>query len=361
MNLDLTKLLCRKEALFPFAEQKAIFQNSVCMVTGGGGSIGFELCRQLMKCHPQKVIVVDIYENGVYELQQELWMTYGSGIPFVIEIASVRDYRKMDELLQIYHPDYLFHAAFHKHVPLMEHNPEEAVKNNVFGTWNLAELSVKRGIPHFILISTDKAVNPTSVMGATKRLSEMIVSYFSREKKTTFLTIRFGNVIASSGSVIPLFCRQVEAGGPVTVTHPEAERYLMTIPEAASLIMRSVRIAQGGEIFVLDMGTPVKITQLAEAVIRSYGYTPGKEIEIKFTGLRPGEKLSEQLFTNQEPLLHTEDSQIFMTPAQSIEGTKLLPALERLRQSLESGNKETVLQELKQAVPEFCPKKTNGK
>ena len=355
MKLDFEKLMHREQVVFSEEEEKRFFQNTVCMVTGGGGSIGSELCRQLLKCGAKKVIVIDIYENGAYDLQQELWMKCGPEIPLVIEIASVQDRKKMECLLKEYRPDYLFHAAFHKHVPLMEHNPEEAVKNNVFGTWNLAELSQKWKVPHFVLISTDKAVNPTSVMGATKRLSEMIVSYFSQQGKASrFVTVRFGNVLASNGSVIPLFCRQVEMGGPVTVTHPQAERYLMTIPEAVLLIMRSVMLSKGGEIFVLDMGNPVKITELAEAVIRSYGYTPGKEIELKFTGLRPGEKLTEQLSSEEEHCLATEDKKIFVSMGTSVEEDKLLKNLQELYQVLENGNRDSVLHKLGQAVPEFC-------
>lgn len=356
MNLDLEKLMGRPQVSFSFENERELFRDSVCLVTGGGGSIGSELCRQLIKCAPRKLIVVDIYENGAYDLQQELKIKYGTNIPFIIEIASVRDREKMNALFQRYRPDFLFHAAFHKHVPLMEHNPDEAVKNNVFGSWNLAELSEKWKTPYFILISTDKAVNPVSVMGATKRLSEKIVSYFScRQNQTVFLTVRFGNVMASNGSVIPLFCRQIEAGGPVTITHPEAERYLMTIPEAAALIMRSVSLAKGGEIFVLDMGNPVQITRLAEELIRSYGLIPQKDIAITFTGLRPGEKVKERLVTEGQTLLPTADRMILSATKDFVEEKNFLSALSQLEKVMTSSSRDTIIEKLKNAVPEFIP------
>ena len=299
-------LLGRPPITFNKKKIRDFINGKICMVTGGGGSIGSELVRQIAKYSPEQIIIVDIYENNAYDIQQELYIEYGDSLNLVTLIASVRDYAKMDSIFAEYHPQVVFHAAAHKHVPLMEVSPTEAVKNNIFGTLNMVNLAEKYEVERFVMISTDKAVNPTNVMGATKRCCEMIVQNHSRKGgKTEFVTTRFGNVLGSNGSVIPLFRRQIEAGRPVTVTHPDIIRYFMTIPEAVSLVLEAGAIANGGEIFVLDMGDPVKITTLAENLIRMYGKVPYRDVEIKFTGLRPGEKLYEELLMDEEGLTKT--------------------------------------------------------
>ncbi|MBR2723877.1 MAG: polysaccharide biosynthesis protein [Ruminococcus sp.] len=312
-DIHIEDLLGREPITFDKEQTKEFIRDKVLMVTGGGGSIGSELVRQIAKYNPRQVIIVDIYENNAYDIQQELILEYGDEVDFVTLIASVRDFEKMNLIFEKYRPQVVFHAAAHKHVPLMETSPEEAVKNNVFGTFNIAKLAENYGVEKFIMISTDKAVNPTNVMGATKRCCEMIVQYMSQHaEKTDFVTTRFGNVLGSNGSVIPLFRRQIESGKPVTVTHPDIIRYFMTIPEAVSLVLQAGAMAQGGEIFVLDMGEPVKITTLAENLIRMYGKVPYRDVEIKFTGLRPGEKLFEELLMNEEGLKSTENKKIFI-------------------------------------------------
>ena len=289
-------LLGRKPIEFNRNRIAQFICDKVCMVTGGGGSIGSELVRQIAKYSPKQIIIIDIYENNAYDIQQELRLQYGNDLDLVTLIASVRDYDKMELIFKKYHPQIVFHAAAHKHVPLMETCPEEAVKNNIFGTFNVATLSEFYKADKFVMISTDKAVNPTNVMGATKRACEMIIQYKAQTTThTEFVTTRFGNVLGSNGSVIPLFRRQIESGAPVTVTHPDIIRYFMTIPEAVSLVLEAGAMAKGGEIFVLDMGAPVKITTLAENLIRMYGKIPYEEVPIVFTGLRPGEKLFEEL------------------------------------------------------------------
>ena len=302
-EIKIEDLLGRKPIEFNRDDIKNFIKGKVCLVTGGGGSIGSELVRQIAKYSPKQVIIVDIYENNAYDIQQELLLEYGSELNLVTLISSVRDYDKMEAIFKKYCPQVVFHAAAHKHVPLMETVPEEAVKNNIFGTFNVADIAEKYNVDKFVMISTDKAVNPTNVMGATKRACEMIIQYKSKNSKhTEFVTTRFGNVLGSNGSVIPLFRRQIESGSPVTVTHPDIIRYFMTIPEAVSLVLEAGAMAKGGEIFVLDMGAPVKITTLAENLIRMYGKVPYKDVEIKFTGLRPGEKLFEELLMDEEGL-----------------------------------------------------------
>ncbi|MBE6689105.1 MAG: polysaccharide biosynthesis protein [Ruminococcaceae bacterium] len=281
----------------------------VVMVTGGGGSIGSELCRQIANYSPKKLIIVDIYENNAYDIQQELITTYPT-LDFEVLIASVRNTERMRSIFKKYRPQIVYHAAAHKHVPLMEHSPNEAVKNNVFGTLRTVRAADEFGTERFVLISTDKAVNPTNVMGATKRICEMIIQTYNNRSKTEFVAVRFGNVLGSNGSVIPLFKKQIAQGGPVKVTHPDIIRYFMTIPEAVSLVLQAGANAKGGEIFVLDMGKPVKILDLATNLIRLSGYTPGKDIKIEFTGLRPGEKLYEELLMNEEGLKSTENELI---------------------------------------------------
>ena len=282
----------------------------VVMVTGGGGSIGSELCRQIAMSAPKKLIIFEIYENNAYDIQMELVKKYPY-LDLEVLIGSVRNTARLDRVLSQYKPDIIFHAAAHKHVPLMEDSPNEAIKNNVFGTYKLAQAAVKYGVKKFVLISTDKAVNPTNIMGASKRLCEMIVQMMNREAPgTDFVAVRFGNVLGSNGSVVPLFEKQIEQGGPVTVTHPEITRFFMTIPEAVSLVLQAGYYAKGGEIYVLDMGEPVKIADMARKLIRLMGYQPDVDIMIEYTGLRPGEKLYEELLMDEEGLQETENKLI---------------------------------------------------
>ena len=286
-------------------------RNKRVLVTGGGGSIGSELCRQIASHNPKLLIIFDIYENNAYDIQQELVRKY-PGLKLEVLIGSVRNTSRIESVMEDYRPDVVFHAAAHKHVPLMEDSPNEAIKNNVFGTYKTARAADKFGVKKFVLISTDKAVNPTNIMGASKRLCEMIVQTFSKYSRTEYVIVRFGNVLGSNGSVIPLFKKQMEEGGPVTVTHPDVIRYFMTIPEAVSLVLQAGAYAHGGEIFVLDMGEPVKIADLAKNLIRLSGYTLGVNMEIKYTGLRPGEKLYEELLTKEEGLQKTANDLIFI-------------------------------------------------
>ena len=353
-DIKIEDLLGRDPITFDKTEIRRFIENKVCMVTGGGGSIGSELVRQIAKYAPKQVIIVDIYENNAYDIQQELKLEYDDALNLVTLIASVRDYDKMDAIFKEYKPQVVFHAAAHKHVPLMETSPAEAVKNNIFGTWNMVTVAEKYDVEKFVMISTDKAVNPTNVMGATKRCCEMIVQYKSQSgSKTEFVTTRFGNVLGSNGSVIPLFRRQIEAGKPVTVTHPDIIRYFMTIPEAVSLVLQAGAMASGGEIFVLDMGDPVKITTLAENLIRMYGKVPYKDVEIRFTGLRPGEKLFEELLMDEEGLKSTENKKIFIGNQIDINPDELLSKLDTLRGYAEQNDSDKTVDMLSQIVPTF--------
>lgn len=353
-DINVEDLLGRPPVSFDNEDTKKLIGNRVCMVTGGGGSIGSELVRQIAKFNPKQIIIVDIYENNAYDIQQEIIMDYGDRINLVTLIASVRDYDKMKLIFDKYKPELVFHAAAHKHVPLMEDVPEEAVKNNVVGTFNVAKLSDLTGVRKFIMISTDKAVNPTNVMGATKRCCEMIVQYMAQSgSKTEFVTTRFGNVLGSNGSVIPLFKRQIESGKPVTVTDPEVIRYFMTIPEAVSLVLEAGAMAKGGEIFVLDMGAPVKIVTLAENLIRMYGKVPYKEVPIKFTGLRPGEKLYEELLMDEEDLKSTENHKIFIGKQIKIERDSFISNYEKLKDLAQSNDSDKTLKLLENMVPTF--------
>ncbi len=353
-DIRIEDLLGREPMQFDNVQVANLISGSVCMVTGGGGSIGSELCRQIVQYQPKKLVLIDIYENNAYSIQQELLRKYGNTLPLEVRIASVRDYPKMDKLFEEYRPDLVFHAAAHKHVPLMEEDPDEAVKNNIFGTFNVASLANKYKVKKFVLVSTDKAVNPTNVMGATKRCCEMIVQYNAEiSKGTEFVAVRFGNVLGSNGSVIPLFRKQIEEGGPVTVTHPDIIRYFMTIPEAVSLILQAGAMAKGGEIFVLDMGEPVKITTLAENLIRLYGKEPYKDIEIKFTGLRPGEKLFEELLMNEEGLKSTLNHKIFIGKQIHVNIEEFDEMLARLHDMLERGDTYLLLCCLQKLVPTF--------
>lgn len=310
-DVNYEDLLGRDTVIIENHELAGFVAGKTIMVTGGGGTIGSELCRQIVANKPGKLLIVDIYENGAYELQMELKRYYPEADIKVL-IGSVRDYVRMENIFNEYKPDYVYHAAAHKHVPLMEDSPNEAVKNNCKGTLNMAKLSDEYGVKRFILISTDKAVRPTNVMGATKRICEMIVQTYNKMSDTEFVAVRFGNVLGSNGSVIPLFLKQIETGGPVTLTHREITRYFMTIPEAVSLVLKAGLMAKGGEIFVLDMGQPVKIYDLAVNLIKMKGYVPGKDIQIEIVGLRPGEKLYEELLMAEEGLQSTSNELIFV-------------------------------------------------
>ena len=319
------------------------------LVTGGGGSIGSELCRQIARHSPKQLIVFDIYENNAYALQQEL-LSELPELDLEVLIGSVRDKDRVNMIFEKYHPDVVYHAAAHKHVPLMEESPNEAVKNNVFGTRNVVDAADRYGSSVFVFISTDKAVNPTNIMGATKRLCEMVVEYYSRISETKFVAVRFGNVLGSNGSVIPLFRRQIEAGGPVTVTHKDIIRYFMTIPEAVSLVLQAGAYAEGGEIFVLDMGKPVRIDDLARKMIKLSGYEPDKDIKIVYTGLRPGEKLYEELLMSEEGLKKTPNNLIFIGKLTDIDMDSFPARLDMLYQACERNSPE-----IKELMKEFVP------
>ena len=363
-DIKVEDLLGREPIKFDNADIRNFIRGKVCMVTGGGGSIGSELVRQIVKYMPKQIIIVDIYENNAYDIQQELRMEYGSDLDLVTLIASVRDYFRMNQIFDKYHPDIVFHAAAHKHVPLMEDSPMEAIKNNVIGTFNTATLAQYYNAEKFVMISTDKAVNPTNVMGASKRCCEMIIQYLSQTHDgiTEFVTTRFGNVLGSNGSVIPLFKRQIEQGKAVTVTHPDIIRYFMTIPEAVSLVMEAAAIADGGEIFVLDMGKPVRIVALAENLIRMYGKRPYKDVDIVFTGLRPGEKIKEELLMNEEGLRKTTNKLIFIGKQIEIDAKQFLKKLDELRNAAEQNNEEIAVQALHDMVPTYVtPEEFNHK
>lgn len=363
-DIRVEDLLGREPIKFDNSEIKNFISGKICMVTGGGGSIGSELVRQIAKYSPKQVIIVDIYENNAYDIQQELIMEYGDKLNLVTLIASVRDYYRMNQIFTRFKPDIVFHAAAHKHVPLMETSPMEAIKNNVIGTFNTATLAQFHDVEKFVMISTDKAVNPTNVMGASKRCCEMIVQYLSQQKegRTQFVTTRFGNVLGSNGSVIPIFKRQIEQGKPVTVTHPDIIRYFMTIPEAVSLVMEAAAIAQGGEIFVLDMGQPVRIVTLAENLIRMYGKIPYKDVEIKFTGLRPGEKIKEELLMNEEGLKKTANKLIFIGRQIEIDELNFPNRLQMLQNAAEQNDEELAIKAMHEMVPTFItPEEFNKK
>ncbi|MGG7213298.1 polysaccharide biosynthesis protein [Clostridium nigeriense] len=322
------------------------------LVTGGGGSIGSELCRQIAVFNPSKLIIFDIYENNAYDIQNELWAKYPNLYVKTL-IGSIRDEKRLDEIFKNYNIDVIFHAAAHKHVPLMEDSPKEAIKNNVFGTLNLAKQADKHSVKKFVMISTDKAVNPTNIMGATKRLCEMIVQAMNKESKTDFVAVRFGNVLGSNGSVVPLFKRQIAEGGPVTVTHKDITRYFMLIPEASQLVLQAGAFAKGGEIFVLDMGKPVKIYDLACDLIRLSGFEPNKDIEIKFTGLRPGEKLYEELLMSEEGLGTTTHNKIYIGKPTFENMNKLQVKLNMLKELLKEDSNEKIKDMMEKVVPTY--------
>ena len=352
-NVDVLDLLGRDPIEVDIESIMGYVKDKVIMVTGGGGSIGSELCRQLVSHKPKQLIIFDIYENNAYDIQQELKINYPDA-NVVTLIGSIRNVSRLESVFAQYKPDIVYHAAAHKHVPLMEVSPDEAVKNNVVGTWNVARMADKYGVKKFVMISTDKAVNPTNVMGATKRICEMIVQTYNEISKTDFVAVRFGNVLGSNGSVIPLFKRQIEAGGPVTVTDPNIIRYFMTIPEAVSLVLQAGAYAKGGEIFILDMGEPVKIDDLAKNLIRLSGYTLGVNMEIKYTGLRPGEKLYEELLMKEEGLQETDNKLIHIGKPIEFNKENFFDNLEKLKEEAysETGN---IRESLKKVVDTYHP------
>lgn len=340
----------------------AYYRGKTVMITGGGGSIGSELCRQIAKMSPRRIVVLDVYENGAYDIQQELKIAYGNTLDVAVEIASVRDVPQIDRIFDLHRPQIVLHAAAHKHVPLMEHNCCEAIKNNVFGTLNVLDVAEKHGCERFIMISTDKAVNPTNIMGATKRMCEMLVLSRSRKSGMVVSCTRFGNVLGSAGSVIPLFKRQIANGGPVTLTDKRIIRYFMTIPEASQLVLQSGQMAKNGELFVLDMGKPIKILELAENMIRLSGYEPYRDIDIIETGLRPGEKLYEELLIKSEDLDKTVNSLIFIEREKPLSPEEISDKLRVLAAAIAYDDDECAKQALMTVVPTYRrPEETNAK
>lgn len=352
-DVQIEDLLGRNQIEINLNDMHGIIKNKVVMVTGGGGSIGSELCRQIAKYEPKQLIILDIYENNAYDIQQELIRHYHKDLNLKVLIASIRDEEKMNTIFEKYKPEIVFHAAAHKHVPLMEDSPCEAVKNNVFGTLNVAKLSSKYKVDKFVLISTDKAVNPTNIMGATKRCCEMIIQSLNKTSDTEFVAVRFGNVLGSNGSVVPLFKKQIEEGGPVTVTHEEVTRFFMTIPEAVSLVLQASAMAKGGEIFVLDMGEPVKIIDLARNLIKLSGYEPNVDINIEVTGLRPGEKLYEEVLMDEEGLTRTSNDQIRIGKPIKIDEAEFKRELSMLKRVAENNQDEKVDLIMKNIVPTY--------
>lgn len=364
-DVEIEDLLGREPITLANENIGELIKGKSILVTGGGGSIGSELCRQIAKFNPSRLIIFDIYENNLYNIEMELKQNhYDEKFEIVAMVGSVRDKKRLEQVFKKYNPYLVFHAAAHKHVPLMEVSPLEAIKNNVFGTYNVANYADKYSVKRFILISTDKAVNPTNIMGATKRMCEMIIQAFNQKSKTEFAAVRFGNVLGSNGSVLPLFKKQISAGGPVTVTHKEITRFFMTIPEAVSLVLQAMSYAKGGEIFVLDMGEPVKIYDLAVSLIKLSGLEPNVDIEIKITGLRPGEKLYEELLMSEEGLTKTSHDKIFIGQPSSITYEQLLIKLEKLKEIIqdESISIGKIKSTMKQVVPTYKePEEVNKK
>jgi len=352
-DLNINDLLGRPEEQLEMTAAAEFFRNRTILITGGGGSIGSELCRKLLPLQPERIVLYDISENYMYDLFNELKMKYGDQLSdkLILCVGSVRDEARLDDVFARYQPQVVLHAAAHKHVPLMEDCPDQAIRNNVLGTWLTAQTAIRHGVKRFVLISTDKAVNPTNVMGATKRLAEMIIEALNANSGTEFTAVRFGNVLGSHGSVVPLFERQIRAGGPVTLTHPEIIRFFMSIPEAASLVLQAASIAKGGELFVLDMGQPVRIRDLAERMIQLYTQNDNRRIEIVYTGLRPGEKLYEELMLAGEGIAKTENEKIFIAKPEVISMEKLHGMLERLQTCLDE--KGDALKCLHELVPTF--------
>ncbi|MGL5643086.1 MAG: polysaccharide biosynthesis protein [Paraclostridium sp.] len=359
-DVQIEDLLGREPVKVNLDEISGYLQNKVVLVTGGGGSIGSELCRQVSSLNPKQLIILDNYENNAYAIQQELVRKYGTSLNLITVIASIREEKRMDDIFNKYKPEVVFHAAAHKHVPLMEKNPSEAVKNNIFGTKNVAVLADKYKVKRFVLISTDKAVNPTNIMGATKRAAEMIIQTMNEKSETEFVAVRFGNVLGSNGSVIPLFKKQIEEGGPITITHPEITRYFMTIPEAVQLVIQAGAMTKGGEIFVLDMGEPVKIVDLAKNLIKLSGFEEDVDICIEFTGLRPGEKLYEELLMSEEGLTDTSHEKIFIGKPISINVEKCKMNLEFLKAIVDKERVELIDIIMRELVPTYItPEEAN--
>jgi FlaA1/EpsC-like NDP-sugar epimerase len=355
-ELNTADFLSRDEIQLNNAQISEYLHDKIVLVTGGGGSIGSELCRQIMRYRPKQLLIFDIYENCAYELEMELRNRYGADAPITTLIGSVRDKRRLDEVFETYHPSVVFHAAAHKHVPLMEVSPAEAVKNNIFGTKNLLTSAAEHDVERFVQLSTDKAVNPTNVMGCTKRICEMLIQTYAQNTTMKCMAVRFGNVLGSHGSVIPLFEDQIKSGGPVKITHPDIVRYFMTITEAAQLVLQAGGIAKSGSIYVLDMGEPVRIMDLAKRLIRFYGYEPGVNMQIEITGLRPGEKLYEELLTDSEhdKMQHTAHNKIFVAPPMTIDLAQFYDDLQTLSH-LDAHNDDRVVRMLQRMVPAYHP------
>ena len=354
-EVDVNDLLGREPVKVDLSTILNYVSGKTVLVTGGGGSIGSEICRQVAEHHPKMLVLVDIYENTTYDIQNELKNKYPE-LNLVVLIASVRNTKRMDMIFETYRPDIVYHAAAHKHVPLMEDSPNEAVKNNVLGTWKVVQAADKWKVKRFVMISTDKAVNPTNIMGATKRICEMIIQTYNSRSKTEFVAVRFGNVLGSNGSVIPLFKKQIEQGGPVTVTHPDIIRYFMTIPEAVSLVLQAGAYAKGGEIFVLDMGEPVKIADLARNLILLSGHKPDEDIQIVYTGLRPGEKLYEEMLMHEEGLQETENKLIHIGKPIKMDEEQFLLQLENLKEYVVQ-EPEDIRKWVQEIVPTYHPQK----
>ena len=355
-ELNISDFLSRDEIQLDTAQISGYLEDKVVLVTGGGGSIGSELCRQIMRFKPRQLLVFDIYENCAYELEMELRQKYGKEVPILVLVGSIRDKKRLDEVFEEYHPSVVFHAAAHKHVPLMEVSPAEAVKNNVIGTKNLLTSAAEHNVERFVQLSTDKAVNPTNVMGCTKRICEMLIQTFAQNTEMKCMAVRFGNVLGSHGSVIPLFESQIRKGGPVTVTHPDIVRYFMTIPEAAQLVLQAGALAQTGSIYVLDMGEPVRIMELAKKLIRFYGYEPDVNMPIKIVGLRPGEKLYEELLmdSEQDKMRKTAHDKIFVAPPMEIDLAKFYEQIQQLKEAA-AHNDNSVVKLLEKMGPTYHP------
>lgn len=354
-EVQIEDLLGRDTVQVDMTEINASIEGKVVLVTGGGGSIGSELCRQIASYNPKQLIILDIYENNAYDIQQELKRKYGDKLNLKVLIGSVRNTHRMEGIFKQYRPEIVFHAAAHKHVPLMEDSPNEAIKNNVFGTYKTASAAGRYGAKRFVLISTDKAVNPTNIMGASKRLCEMIVQCMNSQFETEYVAVRFGNVLGSNGSVIPLFKKQIAEGGPVTVTHKDIVRYFMTIPEAVSLVLQAETYAKGGEIFVLDMGEPVKIDTLARNLIRLSGLEPDVDIKIEYTGLRPGEKLYEEMLMKEEGLKETQNHLIHIGRPIEMDYEEFMRKLSELKVTCERDDEE-IREAVKKLVPTYVEK-----
>lgn len=353
-NVEIEDLLGRDPVEIDNPEIESYVSGKVVLVTGGGGSIGSELCRQISKFRPSTLIIFDIYENNAYDIQNELKRSYRDELDLKVLIGSIRDRVRLEEVFAKYRPNLVFHAAAHKHVPLMQESPFEAIKNNSLGTLNTAEIAGRYGAERFVMISTDKAVNPTNIMGASKRLAEICIQSLNQKYiKTEYMAVRFGNVLGSNGSVIPLFKKQIEQGGPVTLTHPDIIRYFMTIPEAVLLVLQAGSMSVGGEIFVLDMGEPVKILNLAKDLIRLSGFEPYEDISIEFVGLRPGEKLYEELMLSEEGVMDTLHKKIFVVHPVEMDSSEVEKAMQSINEALASKDLELMEQRIKELIPKY--------